>query len=343
MTSVEKMERIAVVGAGAVGLSTALNVQKMLPNAQVTIIADKFGKDTTSNGAGGFFRPYTGDFHVEDRQLIAQWTKDSWKYFSSLAQSPQAEETGQTLVSGVVVNNISRDEHYALLASLVYDFHKIPEDYLKRKKWNYKYGYSFTSVITQTPKFLPWLTKKFCEAGGSLVNKKLNSLTELAGQYDVVANCCGLGARELLGDNSAFPIRGQLVMVKAPWIKQFFLSDDDIYLIPHDDKIIIGGVREKNNFSLTAEKDTRERILSRAEALFPEVKGAQVIGEWVGLRPARERVRFETEVLDCGPKGKLPVVHNYGHSGQGITLSWGSGIGAAQLVHSVVTSSKSKM
>uniref|UniRef100_A0A2C9JIR5 FAD dependent oxidoreductase domain-containing protein n=1 Tax=Biomphalaria glabrata TaxID=6526 RepID=A0A2C9JIR5_BIOGL len=337
------MPRIAVVGAGAVGLSTAVNIQKSIPNAKVTIIADKFGKDTTSNGAGGFFRPYTDDFPSEDRQMMSQWVKDSWEFYSSLAQSPQAEETGQTLVSGTVVYNTPRDNQYALLASLAYDFHKVSEEHLRRKKLNYKYGYSFTTVITQTTKFHMWLTKKFREAGGSIINKKLETINELAGEFDIVANCCGFGARELVGDKSTFPVKGHLVMVKAPWMKHFFLSEDDIYLIPHDDKLIIGGTREKNNFSLTAEKATRERILARAQALFPELKGAQVIGEWVGLRPARERVRFETEVLDCGPKGKLQVVHNYGHGGHGITLGWGSGVGAAQLVYGVVTSSKSKM
>ena len=51
------MVRIAVIGAGAVGLSTATRVQQLLPDADVTIIADKFTKDTTSHGAGGIFLP----------------------------------------------------------------------------------------------------------------------------------------------------------------------------------------------------------------------------------------------------------------------------------------------
>lgn len=36
-----------VVGSGVVGLTTALQLQQDYRNAQVTIIADKFGKDTT--------------------------------------------------------------------------------------------------------------------------------------------------------------------------------------------------------------------------------------------------------------------------------------------------------
>ena len=51
------MVKIAVIGAGVVGLSTATRIQQCLPNAEVTIIADKFTKDTTSHGAGGIFLP----------------------------------------------------------------------------------------------------------------------------------------------------------------------------------------------------------------------------------------------------------------------------------------------
>ncbi len=53
------MSRVAVLGAGVVGLSTAVQLQELLqPGAPpVTIIADKFAKETTSDGAGGMFRP----------------------------------------------------------------------------------------------------------------------------------------------------------------------------------------------------------------------------------------------------------------------------------------------
>ena len=52
------MVKIAVLGAGVVGLSSATRLQQCLPNADVTIIADKFTKDTTSHGAGGIFLPF---------------------------------------------------------------------------------------------------------------------------------------------------------------------------------------------------------------------------------------------------------------------------------------------
>ena len=61
---------IVVVGAGAVGLATALQLQTALPRSNVTIIADKFGRETTSDGAGGIFLPTLELIRGTDASLV---------------------------------------------------------------------------------------------------------------------------------------------------------------------------------------------------------------------------------------------------------------------------------
>ena len=51
--------RIGVLGAGVVGLTTALEVQAEYRNASISVIADKFEKETVSYVAAGIFRPST--------------------------------------------------------------------------------------------------------------------------------------------------------------------------------------------------------------------------------------------------------------------------------------------
>lgn len=51
--------KFCVVGAGIIGLCTALELQKQFPNASVTIIAEKFNQNTTSDGAAGLIMPAT--------------------------------------------------------------------------------------------------------------------------------------------------------------------------------------------------------------------------------------------------------------------------------------------
>lgn len=44
---------MVVVGAGVVGFSTAVCIAESLPHCSVTVLAEKFSPDTTSDGAAG--------------------------------------------------------------------------------------------------------------------------------------------------------------------------------------------------------------------------------------------------------------------------------------------------
>lgn len=49
--------KVAVIGAGVIGLSTALRILQKFPDVEMTIFADKFTPDTTGDGAAGFWEP----------------------------------------------------------------------------------------------------------------------------------------------------------------------------------------------------------------------------------------------------------------------------------------------
>ena len=63
--------------------------------------------------------------------------------------------------------------------------------------------------------------------------------------------------------------------------------------------------------------------------MLPELREARIIEHLVGLRPGRPTVRLEAEPQ---PNGKV-VIHNYGHGGAGVTLSWGCAEEVTSLVH----------
>lgn len=56
--------------------------------------------------------------------------------------------------------------------------------------------------------------------------------------YDLVMNCTGLGAMKLFGDMSMYPIRGHVIRVKAPWIKNVYFLDEQTYIIPNRDTVV---------------------------------------------------------------------------------------------------------
>ena len=67
-------------------------------------------------------------------------------------------------------------------------------------------------------------------------------------------------------------------------------------------------------------------MLERGLALEPRLTAARVTSVAVGLRPWRPAVRVERE-----PLGRAVLVHNYGHGGAGVTLSWGCADDVARL------------
>ena len=60
--------------------------------------------------------------------------------------------------------------------------------------------------------------------------------------YNIIINCSGLGAGKLVNDGNIRPARGQVVFVRAPWIKHFVINDkrDKLtYVLPRTDSVVL--------------------------------------------------------------------------------------------------------
>ena len=87
-----------------------------------------------------------------------------------------------------------------------------------------------------------WLhaNPRFLESGGGIVRRRVENLKELENQYQVprwtfpndpnilqvVVNCSGIGARQLVGDNLVSPLRGQVG--KAPLALKWHPGDEGV-------------------------------------------------------------------------------------------------------------------
>ena len=63
----------------------------------------------------------------------------------------------------------------------------------------------------------------------------LSTHTQELAEYDAVVNCMGLRGAVLFGDDSCYPIRGQVLRARAPWIKHHYVVDERFYVIPNND------------------------------------------------------------------------------------------------------------
>ena len=50
--------KICVLGAGIVGLTSAVCIQDAVPGADLTLVSEAFSPHTTSDGSAGFWLPF---------------------------------------------------------------------------------------------------------------------------------------------------------------------------------------------------------------------------------------------------------------------------------------------
>jgi D-amino-acid oxidase len=112
-------------------------------------------------------------------------------------------------------------------------------------------------------------------------------------------------------------------VVENPGIEEFFSEDtgpspDLTYVLPHGETVVLGGTAEDDQWSLEPDLRAAHDIVMRCSEIDPRLAIARVLAHRVGLRPTRATVRVEETT-----QGSARVLHNYGHGGGGVTLSWG--------------------
>jgi D-amino-acid oxidase len=299
---------VIVVGCGVIGLTAAVRMRES--GLDVRVVAAALPLDTTSSVAAALWLPYKA--YPEDRVL--SWGRRSFEVFEDLARVP---ESGVHMREGVELWRDPAPDPW--WASAVPTVRRCAQDELPP---GYRDGHSFTAPVAEMPVYLGYLLDRFIDAGGRVERRTVSSLEELV-DGRVVVNCAGLGARELVGDTSVEPIRGQILRVRNPGLERFMLDEENpegiTYVIPRSEDCILGGTAEEGEWDTQPNLEIASGIMSRCVALEPRLAGAEILEHKVGLRPGRPQIRLEREDADHGP----PRVHNYGHGGSGITLSWG--------------------
>jgi D-amino-acid oxidase len=314
-----------VVGAGVAGLTTAISLAEA--GLATRVVTAALPSDTTSVAAGAIWGPVRCG--PPDRTY--EWSRTGLSVLTELTDEPTA---GVRMVSGreVSFDPVKPPAWTDLLPGLrMCSPGELPADFAC--------GWRYTAPVVTMPLYLEYLRQRFEAAGGRI---EIAPVASLAGLPDapVVVNCTGVGARDLVPDPAVVPVRGQVVVVKNPGIDEFYLDHtlhgaDYVYVFPHGDVVLLGGTAEEGAWDLPARSVVSERILADCSAVFPRLRGAEVVEHRVGLRPCRPTVRLEAEALPAARAADGRVLwHNYGHGGGGVTLSWGC---AREITSAVLT------
>ncbi|WP_327002059.1 FAD-binding oxidoreductase [Dactylosporangium sp. NBC_01737] len=316
MTSLEGMDPprpdVVVVGAGVIGLTTGIRLAER--GLRVRVYADRRGAGTSSFAAGAIFDPLMADHPHRDRWAAATRRELELLHAQGL---PWVRLLGGVEASRVPLRPpapAKRLPGYRECTAA-----ELPVGFVT--------GWHYRAPLVEMPPYLRWLEHRLETLHGEVRTRHLTTLAEAFADAGVVVNCSGVGARKLTLDGDLQPICGQLVVIANPGIHEFFVEHDpgrdladSTYLLPQGELLLLGGSAEKTAPDLDPAPDAAiaEGIVRRCTAAFPGLAGAEVLGHRAGIRPKRTTVRLEHERL-----GEHHIVHNYGHGGSGVSLSWG--------------------
>lgn len=256
--------RAAVLGCGVMGLSTARLLQQR--GWQVTIYARELPPNTTSDVAGGQWAPtsvYRADQVSEAfNGQFAEALQLSHRTFSALAGDHYGVHWRENYY---LSRQPTRARDYYYLDRWPEFFPSIAELSPDEHPFAAPYALRHLSLLIEPAIYLPRLMQELREAGGSIVERGMRSLDEvLALDQPVIFNCTGLGARELFGDDTLVPVRGQLAFVAADERIDYITHGSGaglLYMFPRADGILLGGSYEPGATHLEPDDDTTRRIV----------------------------------------------------------------------------------
>ncbi|KAM5350004.1 hypothetical protein ACJ41O_006509 [Fusarium nematophilum] len=308
---------IVVIGAGIIGLTSALKLQQLLPSTPILIVAKEWptsipgsptshSADYASMWAGAHVRPIPASTPQLRRE--AAWLK---RTVAELERHRVSEPwVGIRRLPGVEYLDDPPAEYLALDATTFeaesglpgfrrYEGGELPD--------GVKLGFEYETYCINSPLYSGHLLRKFILQGGQI---ELTNLT--------------IADKTITKQNK-----------DGSWS----------FIIPRsfNGGTVIGGTKEPGEWSLEPSAHLRQRLLDNAQPILaqacsePPVPGAlKVFKDVIGRRPAREGgMRVETETKDDGD-GVKHVIHAYGAGGRGYEMSWGVASEVADLAREVL-------
>jgi D-amino-acid oxidase len=342
--------RVAIVGAGVSGLTCGVAFAES--GHRTAIVAKEIGQHTASGAAAALWFPYD----VEPADKVIPWALETYRKLIDLARNA---ESG---VSMIELRQFSRTEEIQIpdwaiplgaqavirspstslttgsvengVVGEAATWTERPEAEQsgseRNKSREFASGFAITVPLMDTTIYLDYLANRFLKADGQIIeNMWFKKLEDVDQKFDLVINCAGIGARELVGDADLQPHRGQVAIV--PRIKDLpyaVVCDDAplMYAIPRRNDCVFGGTNELSE-DLAVDSATTALIVAECSRAL-KIEKPNVLAERVGLRPFRRSgVRLRRDQLRDG----RTVIHNYGHGGAGFTLSWGCAAEVLQL------------
>jgi len=321
--------KAAVLGAGIAGLTTALVFQRA--GYSVSLISASSSIEETCTF-------HSGAWWIDSFENEANFKRRASATFEMLADEARQGQTQAIFFRKGRVYYPTVKTTKPWFAELLPSFRFLEESELP-SELGARSGIEIETLFIHPERWAACLRLTLQEHGASFSVRHVVHIDELLAEYDLVINCSGLGARSLGGveDRAVFPVRGQTMLVQLPNASsaQEFASVRESghpwSILPRGDGLyLLNGTYDSGNYSKQPSESVAREIWAKCVLLMPTwFQAATFVSHQVGLRPARTGgVRLE---LEQPRPGKL-LLHNYGHGGDGVVLSYGCAVEALQLL-----------
>ncbi|KAI1464065.1 FAD dependent oxidoreductase [Daldinia caldariorum] len=342
------MPHTVVLGAGVIGLSSALRIQA--EGHAVTIVARDFPSGSETIDAQSQIN-YTSPWGGAHNRIVpptnpAEETEHamSLRTFDHMrAVQARHPEAGITFMKGIEYLEAPSEAYRTLTEERartqlgIKGFRVLKEAELPE---GVKWGCEYETWCVNPMVYCSFLLRRFAILGGKVLRREVRDPREIfswkfeAGPVDVLINASGHG----FGDDNMFITRGQTCLVANACPVTVTRQNADgswTFCVPRnfDGGTIIGGTKEANNWDPNPSLEVRETLLRKFAATYPQILGSEgkftVMKDIVGRRPTRKGgMRLEKEeVVD-----RQTIIHAYGLGGRGYELSWGVADGVARLL-----------
>lgn len=330
----ELKEKIVVIGAGVIGLSSAYELARM--GAQVTVLErGHAGAESSWAGGGILFPLLPWDYGMPVTALTELGRQCYPAWIESLYLQTGIDP--EYLVSGIRVLP-PYDTDKALAWCAVHGLKTEKEgDTLLLPEVAQVRNPRLMQALRRSLELMGVSIVEHAEvagfrfAGGRVAGVETRQGNYAADNYIVAAGAwSGILLGELAPKTPIWPVRGQMLLFKAePGLLPRILLQDGVYLIPRmDGHILVGSTLEDVGFDKVVTEAARENLLSKAVAMFPPLSQASLVRHWAGLRPGSP-----DNVPVIGQHPEIENLYlNAGHFRYGVTMAPAS---AALLVNMV--------
>lgn len=299
-SSIENM-RLAIIGAGVIGLSCAFEAAKR--GAKVTIFdADVPGRGASWAAAGMLAPSFEAGMEVDSHPGLLELCFESaalWPEYAVEIESRSGRQIGYHSGPSLALARDANDEKILRcieqrlsLANKPYD--RLTKEDLYQFEPNLAGGFTgglrlALDGAVDNRRLIEALLV-ICDADPMIEVRSQTRISEpssLLPEHDVVICTAGWQSRSLMISASDIrPVAGQLLSVETyDQAPKYTIRFGATYIAPKQDRIIIGATVEPGETLKQPDQAVIDDLLQMAAAVCPDIEKAARLESWAGIRP----------------------------------------------------------